>query len=170
MRGFLFTIIGAFTLGGCAPHSSSPTGISAPPIVERMQTPPFSVRVINRNQRTSALPEFSWTVTSLSPQTITVMHQNGTAHTYPGIRSEACSPSLTERSIGTGNLPIIIRRDCRMSWNSMTPEETFFAVFRKSDGMILARYLSSDTSRFQVLLIEPDFGLNEATELRRQIN
>lgn len=172
MSGHLrfMVILGALTLAACAQDSPSPARSSAQPTAERMLTPPASVRVINRNQRTSALPEFTWTVTSLSPQTITVMHQNGTTHAYPGVASQACSPSRTERSIGRGELPIVIRRDCRMSWNSTTPEETFTTVFRKTDGMMLARYLSTDASRFQVLLLDPSFGVQEATELGRQLN
>jgi hypothetical protein len=172
MLGYLrfMVILGALTLAGCAQDSSLPAGSPVQPIAERMLTPPASVRVINRNQRISALPEFTWTVTSLSPQIITVLHQNGTAHTYPGVASQSCSPSRTERSIGRGELPIVIRRDCRMSWNSTTPEETFTTVFRKTDGMMLARYLSADASRFQVLLLDPSFGVQEATELGRQLN
>ncbi|MCA3421596.1 MAG: hypothetical protein INF81_01470 [Roseomonas sp.] len=187
-------IVGALTLAGCAQDSPSPAGSSAQPIIERMETQRFSVDVLffNRNLRSSALPEYSWWhVRSLSPQIITVMHASGIPWDYPGIASQACSPAVTERSIGPGNLPIVIRKDCRdamvnlgytlspfalilhgpvLAPTLLAQEESFTTVFRKRDGMMLARYLSTDVSRFQLLLLDPSFGVKEARELSRQLN
>jgi hypothetical protein len=166
MKNLLLSLTAVVLVAACAHDNPSTPAVSATPValVGAATSAAGAVTVINRNRRPGALPSFQWNLQGLTPAAIVVLHQNGSSHSYPGVDSAECGPRA-EMRLGQAQLPVVIRRECRSTWNSFTGPDLFIQVHRQSDGMMLARYLQSDPTQFQVLLVDRSFGLPEAEQL-----